>query len=543
MNLTIRARIILLGVLATLSLFFIVGAASWIEYRDLSDKQLLLAQIGSEERLSDAIHELQRERGVSAGALARPTEPNFQALATQRTGTDNAVARLTQGETRGLEGLARLTQMRNQISHSQVTADASFDYYTNVINEILDRIVELSKGSDARVIKSDLYAHAHLMYAKEDLGEIRALLNEGFSLGTVDIARMVAVSRRLGRYHYHIRIFMNDAPAAVVGAYSSSATLPAMQTTLETINAVLSGRPEAWAGMTAERWFSMATSAIDALKSIEDQSIGLVKLRVDNEIGVATQRWVAISLMSLAVGAALIFLAATAVLRLLRALDIVISGVETVVGSSNFSYRIQLQSNDEMGIVARGFNQLLNIAERLIKEKGFFASHDPLTGAFNRYRLAELFASESLRDRRYDSGLTLVMFDIDHFKAINDKHGHAVGDTVLKETAVLMRDNIRATDVLARWGGEEFVILVPETYIEKGQALAEKLRGIIASHAFTGVPTSVTASFGVAEHVAAGETLDVLCARADRALYRAKHEGRNRVCVELLEPSATLTPA
>jgi diguanylate cyclase (GGDEF)-like protein len=125
------------------------------------------------------------------------------------------------------------------------------------------------------------------------------------------------------------------------------------------------------------------------------------------------------------------------------------------------------------------------------------------------------------------------MFDIDHFKCINDEFGHSEGDRVLKEITWLVRDLIRETDVMTRWGGEEFMILVPRDGREAAAALAEKLRGAMEGHHFSGMP-KVTASFGVSEYMP-GDTLESLCARVDEALYRAKHEGRNRVCVELAE--------
>jgi diguanylate cyclase (GGDEF)-like protein len=128
---------------------------------------------------------------------------------------------------------------------------------------------------------------------------------------------------------------------------------------------------------------------------------------------------------------------------------------------------------------------------------------------------------------RYNTPFCIVMMDIDHFKKINDTHGHGVGDTVLKELANLVMQHIRASDILARWGGEEFVLLAPSSTLETTRDLAEKLRQLIAAHLFAG-HLKITMSFGIAQY-APNDTLKSIIARADSALYISKHEGRNKV--------------
>jgi diguanylate cyclase (GGDEF)-like protein len=214
------------------------------------------------------------------------------------------------------------------------------------------------------------------------------------------------------------------------------------------------------------------------------------------------------------------------VLSLLRALNVLITHIEHTVRTQDFANRIHEHHQDEMGELSNNFIELMSIAEHLIKEKDYFASTDLLTGAYNRYRFTELFEIEMQRVKRYGGGLALIMFDIDHFKAINDTYGHTAGDSVLKEIAGLVRDTIRANDVLVRWGGEEFMILAPHTG-DEAAALAEKLCVAVETHLFPAV-RKVTASFGVSAYVP-GDTLETLYARTDEALYRAKNQGRNRV--------------
>jgi diguanylate cyclase (GGDEF)-like protein len=161
------------------------------------------------------------------------------------------------------------------------------------------------------------------------------------------------------------------------------------------------------------------------------------------------------------------------------------------------------------------------------------AATDRLTGIWNRLHFDEAAVTEIERAARYGEPLSLVLFDIDHFKAINDTRGHLVGDQVLVELTQRVRQHLRTGDLLARWGGEEFVVLLSHTRGEDAAKLAEKLRGLIAGEPFPEVGR-VTSSFGVAEF-RPHETSDLWLTRVDDALYAAKAGGRNRVC--LAEPA------
>jgi diguanylate cyclase (GGDEF)-like protein/PAS domain S-box-containing protein len=158
------------------------------------------------------------------------------------------------------------------------------------------------------------------------------------------------------------------------------------------------------------------------------------------------------------------------------------------------------------------------------------AKTDALTGIGNRLKFNETLNAEVHRSRRHGLTFSLIMLDIDHFKGINDTCGHNAGDGVLRQIAGLIASNVRVHDLFARWGGEEFMILVTNASLENARAFAEKLRRLIEHHDFPGIGR-VTSSFGVAEFDSS-ETEDVLMQRVDRALYRAKELGRNRVEAE-----------
>ncbi|MBF0190672.1 MAG: diguanylate cyclase [Magnetococcales bacterium] len=152
---------------------------------------------------------------------------------------------------------------------------------------------------------------------------------------------------------------------------------------------------------------------------------------------------------------------------------------------------------------------------------------DALTGTCNRARLQEVLNTELRRAQRYELPLSIVLCDIDHFKQVNDRFGHQIGDDVLRQVSSLMAANIRAEDILARWGGEEFMIVSPQNDVENMRQLAEKLRVILETTRFP-VVQNITCSFGVAQRQD-DDTIRTLTERADKALYAAKSAGRNRV--------------
>jgi diguanylate cyclase (GGDEF)-like protein len=153
---------------------------------------------------------------------------------------------------------------------------------------------------------------------------------------------------------------------------------------------------------------------------------------------------------------------------------------------------------------------------------------DTLTGLGNRRRLDQALAIEVSRVARGNGVLSAVMLDVDHFKRINDQYGHGAGDEVLAGIGAILGSQTRQTDMPARFGGEEFVVLMPHVTLVQATAKAELLRAQISAEAFAPLQNVTTASFGVAE-LAPGEDAESFFGRMDKALYQAKESGRNRV--------------
>lgn len=207
--------------------------------------------------------------------------------------------------------------------------------------------------------------------------------------------------------------------------------------------------------------------------------------------------------------------------------------VDTTIWISVSATPILNQATSAVGYVYTIFDDISETV-RLQQELQVQANRDFLTEIANRRYFFHLGARELARAERYASDVSLIMLDIDHFKMVNDTHGHAVGDIVLKAVAQICKTGLREVDILGRIGGEEFAILLPQTSGDTAREVAERIRNAVQ---VAGVPVGssvpaiqVTVSMGVSTEKAAQASLDDLLQAADTALYEAKHTGRNRVC-------------
>lgn len=196
-------------------------------------------------------------------------------------------------------------------------------------------------------------------------------------------------------------------------------------------------------------------------------------------------------------------------------------------------------------LLQRELSQRNQDLTRQQEELIWLAKRDALTGLFNRGEFLRLAEEELRRSLRHGTDMSAIMLDLDHFKSINDRYGHPAGDAVLQHTAACLLGAVRVTDVVARLGGEEFVVLLPQTRLDAAVMLAEKLMHTLQqspAQVTRGVTIHFTASLGVGSLPAGhGSSVAALYAAADHALYEAKRLGRNRV--EKTEPDGNLTPS
>ena len=178
-------------------------------------------------------------------------------------------------------------------------------------------------------------------------------------------------------------------------------------------------------------------------------------------------------------------------------------------------------------VVLKSVSLVLLASERLHTEVAYLASHDSLTNALTRRHMNEVCAMELERSQRHGHSMALLIMDLDHFKAVNDTHGHQRGDEVLVDFVARVHAFLRRPDQLARFGGEEFVALLPETSLEDALGVAERIRAACVQAGAAG--PACTVSIGVTTNRTANDSVDALIARADAAMYQAKARGRNRV--------------
>jgi len=190
-----------------------------------------------------------------------------------------------------------------------------------------------------------------------------------------------------------------------------------------------------------------------------------------------------------------------------------------------------LVREDEIGELFVEFERMRKRILETTEEISKLAVTDQLTGLHNRRKLDDTMLLEIERAKRYQTPLSVIMCDLDHFKSINDTYGHKTGDDVIIATSTVIKNGVRASDIVGRWGGEEFLIICPHTDQQGAMVLAEKLR-LDISLLKVEPYLSITASFGVAEYIL-GEDSEALLCRADKLLYVAKSEGRNQVRMEV----------
>jgi diguanylate cyclase (GGDEF)-like protein len=525
LKINLKTRIWLLALLSLAGM----GLVLVMQYRastdELTRNAAMVERLERSESLSRLVQELQRERGLSSAFLADRDARARAELLAQHTATDLRLAE-REAQLQGVaRGLGALGPARERIERGEASHGEAFDFYTAMVSSILGDLARLAMESGAHPMQGELFAHAHLAHAKEYLGQVRATLMAAQS-GAIDPAWNASMGRRVGLFDMHLDRYLRDAEPALRDTLAAALVEPEMRLARRLVDQAMNGKLRGGKEDTRQRRYETVTVAIDELRQVERYS--LIELRRKaGSLQAASRFRVTLERGALLLVSALFaYLAISSMQNLLRALEAVLLGSRRAARKRGGGTALAGAGEwDEAGEISQSFDGLLDLVDRLNVK----ASTDALTGAMNRHGFAEISAGELQRARRYQRNLSMILLDLDHFKAINDRHGHATGDRVLRVLARTVSDNLRAADSLIRWGGEEFIILTPETSRDEAERIAEKLRLLIRECRAEGLP-HFTASFGVAEF-AAGDDMETLFAKADQALYRAKQGGRDRVVV------------
>ncbi len=209
------------------------------------------------------------------------------------------------------------------------------------------------------------------------------------------------------------------------------------------------------------------------------------------------------------------------------------------LSSGRLSHRVVLDNQDELGQLAKTFNTMAGELEKSHAALQNLAIRDGLTGLYNYRVFNAMLGDEIERSQRFNRPVSLLMLDIDHFKRVNDSHGHPAGDAILKGLSERLGFQARSIDRVCRYGGEEFTVILPETDLEAAAHVAERLRATVEAEPFdvnTGEPMRMTVSIGVAAFPKDGDSAPDLLAAADQLLFVAKRAGRNRICTSQPDP-------
>jgi diguanylate cyclase (GGDEF)-like protein len=202
-------------------------------------------------------------------------------------------------------------------------------------------------------------------------------------------------------------------------------------------------------------------------------------------------------------------------------------GQETVIIDNKFT-KLKQKLKDEK--LKAEFGRIIGVVKKSRKRLSSLANEDKLTGLHNRQYFDKISRTEFIEAKERDSKLSILFIDIDHFKSVNDTYGHKKGDDALKIIAQLICASCRKSDFVARYGGEEIVVILPDTTSRDAVSVAQEINNIVAKQTKKILGIKITVSIGVATYPDDGTTLKGLLERADKALYQAKKSGRNRVC-------------
>ena len=531
LRLSIRNQLLLLGALATGSIW----AGALLQYLHLREQSIHLAQVQRDLHNATGFSELARfaaqERGLGNGWLLRPTGGNPAELSDVRTRVDASLLALRQENGGAIEPAIQsraeqLARYRGQVDRRDIPAAVAFAYYTDLITAVQDQAAHRLRDGMVQVALS--YEHVnHLQRATELLAQVRGLVNGALNADGLNAETEQALSWQLTLHKEYMRLFTNSAPEATRFATSTQTNAPAVRDTIELATRLLISKQTRALGLDAPRWWTLATEAVDTLRSAAaSESTGLTAQAQARIADIERQLLGTVAVL-VVLGVVTLGMVLATVGRIVTSLDRLLAGLEGIGTRRNFKVRIDDSRSDEFGTISTGINKLIAIAGLAMDEQEALTLTDPLTGAMNRRGFDRQLAARTQRERTHRLPFCLVMIDVDHFKAINDTFGHPQGDSVLRQLAGLLQQELRSDDVLARFGGEEFVAVLTGCEWVDGLAVAEKLRNAVEQHDF-GLGRPVTASFGVALWNSTDSPAELL-ESADAHLYCAKKAGRNLV--------------
>ncbi len=569
-RLSLKKRIVSMAVLpivgiVVLSLFFAADS-----FQTLKNAELLLALNENIGQISNLVHRLQVERGLSVGELSSASNQFELQLRQRRIVTDEAVATFLRHSTeleplyRGRDPLRDNTEMtwkvsgladiRSEVTAGKISVDEVIRRYTGMILEVMLLVDELESLHLPGALADTINALSSSLRLGEAAGVERALgviaMNRG-SFTQPHYLRLVAL---IEQQEAELRAFRFKAPTSALAKYGQLlGDETAKQAELYEKRAIDGQWTSQGVDIDGGDWFEAMTERVERLKAVTDHLVKNIMTMADQHRSVERQALLVMAVLLFLVFAVTIFftLVFTASIaqpirhfaKRMSALGKGNLAIGSVRGFSPGEFeemaeafeacrRALLRDHFQSYVRRRRLGAQIKHQGEVSAELRKIAATDPLTGSANRRGLEEVANKELARAKRYHRPLSMMMLDLDHFKRVNDNHGHDAGDKVLVAFSEACRRSVRSEDLVARMGGEEFAIMLPETDSTATRILAERLldkvRGLKVAVEKEAI--RITTSIGIAEFHE-GDDIAAILRRADEALYNAKQNGRDQVAV------------
>lgn len=569
-KITLNKRIFLSTLVPIIGFISLCIVLFWYSFVQYSNVHKLLGLTDVIRNINTLTHRLQIERGLSSGYISSNYQDFYTQIKEHRNNTDTALndyknklsllsPQLINEDMRlyinnSNQSLAILNGQRQNIDGHISSVDNMQKYYTNTIETLLnlyDAMVLLNIDGN---LTRNITAISVMINLKEVAGQERALGMNLLEDQHYDNSQLFF--HLVGKQEGLLRTYnglINKQQKIEWNQFISSKTFSEVKR-LES-DMLIFNTAKKQLNISSKQWFKTMTSKIDLLKQLIEQLIIDTEYSVNERI-TYLQR-LAISIASILLFVIIITLVIswllansiiTPIRSITKAMTCLSQGsrdvrftnhfahdeIENMINAYEYSRRKLLQADIVSALET--IKQTIHLDQKE-REKEIYlqlASIDTLTGVMNRRKFNELAEHELMRVKRYKHGLALMMLDIDHFKKVNDTYGHAKGDRVLQEFCQVCNANVRNIDIVARIGGEEFVILLPETKLPQAHILAERICEEVKNHSVIIDETKInfTVSIGVTAWDETISVMSTLLEKADKALYEAKVNGRNRVVIK-----------
>jgi diguanylate cyclase (GGDEF)-like protein/hemerythrin-like metal-binding protein len=557
---------ILLPVVGMLFFGFIILWENFQKYNEISSTSAITQLIVNINKLA---HSIQLERGFSCGYLASKQTDFDSKLLEQRVIVDKLIKAFALENSNTLlpidanikvfkENIVDLKNIRKRVDENSIARPEVMKFYSAMIANILSTTSKLSFLSLDKNISASIATLSSVLQYKESLGIERACVIALIENKNITNQEYINFSQLSGRQKTYLSLFEQIASPNQI---SLKEQILNTQTAKEirTIEEQIKNRN--FEKLDSKLWFELMSKHMNSVKIFEDTLLGEITNSIDNRMQETIHQFILLLvflMLFLSITLFVIYLFKKSTIKQIhqltnamshladggRSLRLPHAGIKDDITNMFDAYettRQELLKGDIFTHLYQNQKEMeLKNQQREKTKLEEMAFYDQLTGMTNRHKFEELSTLEIKHSKRYNHSLSFLMLDIDHFKNINDKYGHAVGDEVLKHFAAICKNRVREVDIVARIGGEEFVIVLPETNVHGAYQFSERLRvEVFNSHFIVDNETiQYSVSIGISDFEADINTKTIL-QRADQALYNAKQNGRN--CTRVYKKSTSLT--